>query len=148
MKTQIKHYGIVNNGKKSYHNQPLYDNQIQSLEGKSIVEKIQEVHRKPTISQHNYYRGCVLVACYESEMFSHFDKKDDVHDLYFAKKFLTLKKMVEVSGDKYEVTITRSLADLSTDEMREFMNKCIADAQTNGISIPQPQDFYNKFYNK
>ena len=148
MNISLNHYGIVKGGKKIYFNQPLYDSQVQSLEGKQFVEIIQEVHRKPSISQNNYYRGCILPACYSSEKFSHLDNKDQIHSLYFAKKYLTHIELVEIGGEKYEVSITRSLADINTDEMREFTNKCIADAETSGISIPDPADFYNKFYNK
>ena len=148
MALEIKHYGIIKNGVKQYYNNELYRGQMQSLEGKEFVELIKPVFKKVSMSQNNYYRGGILPTCYQSEMFSHLDKKDDVHEFYFAPKFLTLVKVVEIAGEQREITITRSLADLSQDEMREFITKVLIDCEMNGIIVGSPQDYYNKFYNK
>jgi len=148
MNVQIKHYGTILNGRKTYFNQPLYDSQIQSLEGKQFVEIIQEVHRKPSVNSNNYYRGGILPTCYQAEMFSHFDNKDQVHSLYFAPKFLTHIEIVNIAGEQREVTITRSLADLNQEEMSEFITKVKADCHQMGLEIGEPADYFNKFYNK
>lgn len=148
MTVDIKHYGRVENGKKIYYNQPLYANQLQSLEGQQFVEIIKAIRRKPSISQYNYYRGGILPTCYQSEMFCHLDNKDEVHSLYFAPKFLTHKKLAIIGGKQIEVPETRSLADLTQDEMTIFITKVKADCEMNNISIGDPQDYYNKFYNK
>ena len=148
MNIQIKHYGTVLNGRKTYFNQPLYDSQLQALEGKQFCEVITPIHKKPSVSQYNYYRGGILPTCYQSEMFCHLDNKDEVHELYFAPKFLTFKKLAVIAGKQVEVTKIRSLADLSQDEMREFITKVKIDCEMNGIVCGEPQDYFNKFYNK
>lgn len=148
MKLQIKHYGRIENGKKLYYNQPLYNHQIQALEGKQFVEIIQEVHKKPSQNSYNYYRGAILPTCYQSEMFNHLDNKDDIHTLYFAPKFLSYKKLANIGGQQKEVTITRSLADLNQEEMTDFINRVKADCEMNQIFIPDSSEYYNKLYQK
>lgn len=148
MKISINHYGIVKDGRKIYHNQSLYDDQLRQLEGKPFVEVIKEVHKKPSHSQYGYYRGGILIACHQSEEFSHYDKKDDIHDEYFAPKYLSYTKLIDIDGNKYEITMIRSLADLSQDEMSLFMTKVLADCDQKGIVVLSPADYYSKFYNK
>jgi hypothetical protein len=148
LKVTVKHYGIVERGKKKYYQPDLYERQLQSLEGKRFVEIIQECKQKPSVSQFNYYRGGILPTCYQSEMFCHLDNKDKIHDLYFAKKFLTHRELVVLKDEKYEVNITRSLADLSQDEMSEFIEKVLAKCAELDIDILSPEQYYNKYYSK
>lgn len=149
MKVTIKHTGIIKNGKKIYDNPSLYTDQIQSLEGKFFVEEIKEKHNKASNNQYNYYRGAILPTCHKSEMFSYFDKKDDIHDNYFAPMFLSYTVMVKLLNKKpYEQVKVRSLADLSVDEMSEFIERVIAECSLNGIEIPSPEMFYQKYYQK
>lgn len=148
MKTTVKHYGIIERGKKKYYNPDLYQGQIDSLEGKRFVEIIQESKQKPSISQYNYYRGGILPTCYSTEMFNHLDNKDKVHELYFAKKFLTHKELVVLKNEKYEVEITRSLADLSQEEMSAFIERVLSECVELGIEILSPEQYYNKYYSK
>jgi hypothetical protein len=148
MKPTIRHYGIIERGVKKYYNPDLYKRQIESLEGRRFVEIIQEVKQKPSINQYNYYRGGILPSCYASEMFSHLDNKDKVHELYFAKKFLTRKELLILPKERYEVDITRSLADLSQAEMSEFIDRVLAECAILGIEILTPEEYYDKFYNK
>lgn len=42
-------------------------------------------------------------------------------DLYFAPKFLTYTKMLNINGQQKEVRAVRSLADLSDEEMGLFI---------------------------
>lgn len=126
----------------------LYEKQIQSLEGRRFVEIISEVKQKPTQSQFGYYRGGILPTCYQSEMFSHLDNKDKIHELYFAKKFLTHVELLVLPNEKYEVQITRSLADLSDKEMSEFIERVLAECANLGIEVLPSEMYYNKIYNK
>lgn len=148
MKTVVKHFGIVERGVKKYYLPDLYKKQIDALEGRRFVETIQEVKNKPTVSQYNYYRGGILIACYESEMFCHLDNKDKIHELYFAKKFLTHKELIVLKNEKYEVEITRSLADISDKEMGEFIDRVLAECDQLGIEVLSPEQYYSKYYNK
>lgn len=148
MKTNISHYGEVKRGKKVYYNPDLYQRQIDSLEGRKFVEIIKPITKKPSLGQYGYYRGGILIACHLSEMFCHFDNKDDVHTLYFAKKFLSYTRLVVLPNEKYEVMVTRSLADLDREEMSEFIERVKADCAMNGIEILSPEDYYNKYYQR
>lgn len=145
---EIKHYGIVERGIKKYFIPELYQQQVQALEGKRFVEIIREVKNKPTQSQFNYYRGGILPTCYSAEMFNHLDNKDKVHEFYFAKKFLTHIELFEFKGEKREIEVTRSLADLSDKEMTDFISRVLAECDELGITILSPDQYYNKFYTK
>lgn len=148
MKVQIKHYGKIKNGKKEYYNTDLYDQQMIALEGKEFVEIIKELHEKPTLSQYGYYRGGILPFCHQSEYFKHFDTKDDIHSLFFAKKYLSYTKLVALPNEQYEEKDTRSLADLDKSEMSEFIDRVIAWCYENNIHVPSSEEFYNKYYQR
>jgi hypothetical protein len=149
MKLVIKHTGFIKNGRKVYDNPSLYTDQIISLEGKQFVEEIKEKHHSVTQNQYGYYRGAILPTCHKSEMFKHFDTKDSIHENLFAPMFLSYIVMVKLPDRKpYEQTKVRSLADLSKDEMSEFIERVIAWCENEGISIPSPEMYYNKYYQK
>ena len=148
MQIQIKHYGFVKGGIKTYYNPELYRDQLAALEGVEFVEIIKKKHEKPSSNIYNYYRGCILPICFATDRFNGLDNKDEVHSKYFAQKFLTHTELVAIGEDKYEIVITRSLADLNKDEMTDFVNRCIVDCNDNNITIPESSDYYNKWYNK
>lgn len=148
MKITIKHSGHVKNGKKVYDNPDLYREQIQALEGRNFVEEIKEKKVNASMSQYGYYRGAILPTCHKSEMFNSFDKKDDIHDNYFAPQFLSYTVLVKLPGKTYEQIKVRSLADLSVDEMSVFIERVIAFLAENNIDVPAPEEFYNKYYQR
>lgn len=149
MSVEIKHYGKIDeNGKKIYYIPELYRSQIDSLRGYEFVEIVKKKHQKVTQSQHGYYRGCILPICHKTNRFLHFDKKDDIHDDYFAPKFLGYVKVVEIDGKVQEQKKVKSLENLSKEEMTEFIERVISDSAYNGIVIPQPEEFYNRYYQK
>lgn len=146
MNLQIRHYGRIKNGKLIFDIPSLYDDQLRELEGQNVVMHLKKRHEKPSVSQYGYYRGAILVACYESDMFMHYDNKDQIHELYFAPKFLSYV-VLQPSTNK-EIPKTRSLADLTKEEMSVFMERVLADCAENGIEVPLPELFYNKYYQK
>lgn len=149
MNLEIRHYGRVKNRKLHFDIPELYNRAVESLEGKEFCLTIKKKHKAVSQNKHAYYRGGILNVCYQSEMFSHLDNKDQIHELYFAPKFLAYKKLLEINGAKKEVTAVRSLADLSDDEMGEFIEKVIADCETElNLEIHSPETYYSKFYNK
>jgi len=148
MNLDIKHHGRIVDGKKQYYNRELYMDQIAALNGKEFVEIIKEKHVKPSTDQHGYYRAAILITCYKTEMFNSLDNKDCVHDDYFAPKFLGYYKPVTVSGRTTEHFKVRSLADLNKDEMTEFINRVLAECEELGISCPQPEEYYQKYYQR
>lgn len=149
MKVEVKHYGFIDqNGKKTYYSPEIYRSQIDSLRGCEFVEVIKRKHQKVTLSQHAYYRGVILVTCHKTNRFIHFDSKDCIHDDYFAPKFLGYVKPVEIDGVTKEQFKVRSLENLNKQEMSEFIERVLADCEDNRISIPSPEEAFNKYYQK
>lgn len=149
MSVEIKHIGQIDeNGKKIYYNPELYRNQIDLLRGQEFIEIIKKKHQKVTQSQHGYYRGVILPICHKTNRFLHFDKKDDIHDDYFAPKLLSEIRVVEVDGKVNEFLKIKSVADLNKEEMTEFIERVLADLSENGITIPSPEESYNKYFQK
>jgi len=146
MRIEIKHSGEVRNGVKYYDNPDLYRQQLQELEGKRFVEIIKEKHQSPSRSQHNYYRGGILPACHKSEHFSYFDKTEDIHEDYFSEKFLTYKKEVQIDNERYLITRKISTSSLNQKEMSEFIERVIARCSELGIMVPDPNEYYNKYF--
>lgn len=109
---------------------------------------VKKKYKKPSRNQYNYYRGGILGTCYKSEFFSSLDNKDDIHDLYFAPKFLRYKIMVDFGGQKREEFVTRSLADLSNEEMSDFITKVLGECNELGIEVLPSELFWLKYYNK
>ena len=148
MRVKVRHYGEVKRGKKVYYNPELYQKQIDSLEGRKFVEIIEPVVKKPSLDQYGYYRGGILPTCHSSDFFIHFDNKDDIHTLYFAKKYLSYTRLVALPNERYEVTETRSLADLDREEMKDFIDRVLVECANLGIEVLSPEEYYNQFYNK
>ncbi len=148
MNLEIKHYGRVINGRKEYFQPELYRDQLTALNGKNFVEIIKERHEKPSNNQYGYYRGAILITCYKTEMFSHMDNKDSIHEDYFAPKFLSYAKLVTVGGETTERFKVRSLADLTKDEMTEFITKVLAECAELNIEVSDPESYYQKYYQR
>jgi len=148
MDVNVKHYGRVRSGEIVWGIPELLRQQLIELEGKEIVVIIKKKHEKVTLSQHGYYRGAILIACHKSNMFQSYDKKDDIHDEYFAPKFLSYVKAKEINGKMEEFTCMRHLSDLNKDEMSEFLERVLADCAVNGVSVDLPEMYYNKYYQK
>lgn len=146
MKTLVNHYGVIKNGKKYYFNPKLYEDNMRMLEGQQFVETIKKVHKKPSVSTYNYYFGGVLATCHTTEMFSHLDKKEDIHTDYFGPKFLAYKKLVNIGGQNKEIWILPSLADINQEAFSEFIEKCKIECAMLGIIVLEPDQYYNKYY--
>lgn len=147
MRIEMKHSGEVRNGVKYYDNPDLYRQQLQELEGKRFIEVIKEKHKTPSRGQYGYYRGGILATCHSSEMFAHFDTKDDIHTNYFAPKFLSYVVQVRIKNERYEIKKVRSLTELSEKEMAMFLERVIADCAELGIIVLTGEEYYNKYYN-
>lgn len=143
-RVDIKHFGKVVKGRLVYNAPDLLNNHLAGFkDGQEVQVIIQKRRRDTTLNQHRYYRGVILHACYQSEMFSHYDKADDIHDDYFQPKFLSYKKMVIYpDGSKQEITHYHSMADMSDEETSAFIEKVVIDCATNGIPIRSPEEYY------
>jgi len=147
MRIEVKHSGEVRGGVKYYDNPDLYRQQLQELEGKRFVEIIKEQHKKPTVNQNGFYRGGILPTCHSSEIFSHFDTKDDIHTNYFAPKFLSYVVQVQIKNERYEIKKVRSLTELSEKEFALFVERVLVECAELGIEVLDPSQYYNKYYN-
>lgn len=149
MTPEIRHYGLIKNRKLIFQEPELYNKVVEALEGKEFCLTLKKRHKQISQNKHAYYRGGILGVLYQTEMFSHLDNKDQIHDLYFAPKFLTYTKMLNINGQQKEVRAVRSLADLSDEEMGLFIERVIADCESElGIAISDPETYYSKYYNK
>ena len=145
-KALIKHFGKVMNGRLNFHNKALWYQQLALLEGKEYELQVKIRHHKVTNDQYKFYFGAILTTCFETELFSHFDKASDIH-IYFEQKFLTYKVMLQVGENKQEVTKYWSLSELGKKEMSDFIDKtlihCRNDLQINVLS---PSEYYDECY--
>ncbi len=148
MATFVRHFGIIKNGKRVYHNLSLHRQQLIALEGKEFEEVIKERTKKVTLDQFAYYYGGILPTCYDSEMFSHHNKPEDIHEDYFADMFLSYKKLVQLpDGRKIEKTKYHSLSSLNRKEMSSFIEKVLFECQNLAIAVLTPEEYKNKTYN-
>jgi len=148
MKPQVRHFGKIVNGKRSYYNLELHHQQLLALEGKEFEEVIKERAKKITLDQLAYYYGAILPTCYMSEMFSHYDNKEEIHEEYFAEKFLRYTKIVNnTDGTKTTKIKYHSITEYNRKEMSEFIQKVLADCDMNGIIVLSPEQYQNKTYN-
>lgn len=147
MKPSIKHFGKIVNGGMVFNDPNLYNAQLKEFEGQEVEVIVRKRIRKTTLDQHAYYRGGILPVCYQQEMFAHYDKPDDIHDDYFADKFLSYKKIITLpNGHKREKTVNVSMSDLSMEETASFIQKVIIECDMLGISILTPEEYYNRHY--
>lgn len=147
MAVQIKHFGKIVNGKRVYSNLSLHHQQLLQLEGKEFEEVIKERTKKVTLDQFGFYYGGILPTCHQSEMFSHYDKSEDIHEDYFADKFLSYKKLITLpDGTIHTKTKYHSLTSLNRKEMSEFIEKVLIDCEMNGILVLSPEQYLNKTY--
>jgi hypothetical protein len=146
MDIRLQHHGKIENGRITFYNPELYSQHLTELEGKEIVFIMKEKHKKPSNNQYSYYRGIILLCCYQSEMFSHFDNKDDIHSNYFAQKYLSYITKVQLKNEYYEIKKVKSLADITEKEMSVFIEKVLMDCAENGIIILSPEESFNNRY--
>jgi hypothetical protein len=120
------------------------------LEGQEFEEITRKKTHSTTLNQNAYYRGVILNACYQSEMGSNYDKPDDIHDEYFAPRFLSYKKMIRnPDGTQREIEQVQSMSEMTTEETSAFIEKVLAVcAQEWGIHVAGPEDYYSKLYSK
>lgn len=149
MTPEIRHYGFVKNRKLIFAEPSLYNKVVESLEGKEFVLTLKRRHKKVSQNKYGYYFGGILGVLHQTEMFSHLDNKDQIHELYFAPIFLSYSRLIEINGQKKEIKGVRSLADLSDEEMGTFIERVRAHCEMElNVEIHDPETYYSKYYNK
>jgi len=145
-KPLIKHYGKVRNGKLSFHNEPLWEQQRWALEGKEFEIVMKQRHRPVTNDQYAYYFGGLLTTCFDNDYFSHFDKAADV-SIYFEDKFLAKDVAIVIGGKPKIVRKYDSLSSLSKSEMAAFVDKAFIHCNNDlHIKILTPEEYYLNAY--
>ncbi len=145
-KRVIRHLGRVINLRLDFTNKALWYQQIALLEGKEFELQIKQKHKKVSNDQYSYYYGIILTTCFETEMFSAFDKAADVH-AYFEYKFLTNKKMLIIGDEKQEINVVDRLDKMTMKEMSEFVDRVLVHLREDlKINILTPSEYYeNEF---
>jgi len=145
-KPAIKHHGRLMNGRLNFHNKPLWYQQIMALEGKEFELIIKERHRKVTNDQYRYYYGAILGTCFDTELFSAFDKSADIH-VYFEDKFLSYKHMMIIGDVKKEIVKYKSLTELDKKEMSEFIERVLMHLRNDlNIIVLSPDEYMIENY--
>ncbi len=126
----------------------LYNTNLLQLEGCEVEEIVKKRTRRVTNDQNAYYYGVILPICFQHEAFSHYNKSDDIHEDYFADKFLSYTKVVTLpDGKVVNKTKVTSTSSLSSEEMSKFIEKVLMDAaQEFGLIIKTPEEYFNTLY--
>lgn len=139
-----RHYGKIHQGKLYFspRNIERYKNALKALEGEDFELSIRKVQKHATESQYSYYRKAIIGTCEQSEMFGGWLKVEIAK--FFEEMFLSETIIKRLPAGTWTNKITRSVANLSTIEMSEFIEKVIAWLAQNNISIGSPEDYFHK----
>lgn len=126
------------NGRLTFDREPNYVFSL--LQNGTYQIEVKKVTKNRTVSQNALM--WMWFACIERETCT---PAQDVHDYYcrmFLRRYVSFKdKNIEVVGETKK---------LNTTQMKEFLDKVQADAQTElGITLPRPEDrFFAEFYSQ
>ena len=131
----IRHYGKVEEGLTLFYNLPLYDRDIDSLEGKEFEVTIQEKHTDVSKDQHAFL-GVILTEALKNEVFGGWIR-DELRD-FLKEKYLAEKIVKEIRGEQVEIKVVPSLANISKKKMSWFIERCLEFMASEGIVIEDP----------
>lgn len=129
--------GFVKGFELKIYNEKLYGNVLGFFENKQIELCIREKKKKASLSHHAYYRGIIIPACMNSELFGGW-RKDEIHKL-FAGMFLKDVMTKEINGKMKITETTLSTADISAKQMNDFIQEVIKWMAEQNIQIPNPE---------
>lgn len=93
--------------------------------------------RKRSLDQNAYYQGPVIGILAEYCGNSH----DEMHEILKQKFLSRLAIVINKNGEKEEIRISRSTADLSTVEFEEYLKRIKTWASSDlSIYIPDPNE--------
>jgi hypothetical protein len=147
VRPHLKFFADTENGELIYHDKKLFDSMIRNMGNKKVEVVVKPVSKPTSLSQHGYYRGVILEACFESEMFSHYDNPDQIHEEYFKPRFLRFTKMIQnPHGGKSEVVLYRSMSDMDNEETSKFIDRVITECGVLGISFRSAEEYWSKIH--
>ena len=116
------------------HVRDRFDHQTYKLSGQFVVLTLEKRPNPKTLDQMAYYRGVVLLD------FAEESGEDDIKLLHMDLKESFLgkhRRTNHITGE--EVYYVPSLADVSTKEMSDFLDRVIRYAAQNGWEIRPPR---------
>lgn len=135
----LKHYGKIVNGIKKYYNPELYKLNIQDLEGLEFEEVIKKKSKAKSTDQLGFYRAGIIRECLQYEMFIHFTE-NEIHE-FFTELFLSWNKSISVDGKNYLIKKITSVSDLSKEDMKNYIERCIHWCAEHNIIIKDPSQY-------
>lgn len=124
MKKQIAFKGRIVNGEIHYFKPKDRVKAIKELEGKEIVERIEEVSDDVSANQRAYYFATNRWLSKENETFGGWSEEEiDEHarDLFLSTRIT--KSIDTLHGrEQVDLTIKRSIRNIDKDEMAEFID--------------------------
>src|SRR3972149_4596934 len=133
---QIWQQVYVKGFKLNFYDESLHANMLGFYEGQQIEFCIRRKKKKVSSNTHGYYRGVLLPVCLNSNIFGGW-RIDDIHD-FFADKFLGDIKTKQFEGRNIIIRSVRSTADLSQEEMNQFINEVRQFLEEHEIKTPEP----------
>ena len=137
-----RHYGKVRNNRLNFslRNYERYINALKALEGEDFELSIRKVQKHASDSQYAYYRKGIIATCLTTEMFGGWEA-DEIAK-FLEEMFLSETTIKRLPAGTWSNKITRTIANLSTIEMSEFIEKVIAWLAQNNISIKSPEEYF------
>lgn len=147
MNVTIRHFGrVLPNGNISFYNVELWQEQRESLAGKEFELTLKERHKRPSVSQFNYYWGGILKTCLQHESFSHYTTVEELHKEVMAPMFLSYQIRIVVGKKKWDKTMVKSLTELNKRETSEFIDNVLNFVAQEGVLILPPEQYTDKYY--
>ena len=143
MKRILKHKGKVIDGQLHLNNVDYYTHCLKGLEGKDIEVTVQEKEKDPTLRQYGYYFGVVLPNALEDETFGGWTKEE--LDAYLKSNFLQKSKMKIINNVPIELKYSPSKAQISKEEMTEFLRKVITFLAQQGVIVPESHEYIKAY---
>lgn len=128
--------GSVKGFKLNPYNESLFSSILGFYEGEQIEFCIRKKKKKVSSATHAFYRGILLPLCLSSNLFGGW-RIDDMHD-YFADKFLGDIKTKQLDGRNIIIRTVQSTADLSQEQMNQFINDVRQFMEEHEIKTPEP----------
>jgi len=130
---RLVHYGQLKDGKLELANPRWFRGMMQLFADCDVVVTIERKKRSKSQEQLGYLWG--VVYPYISDHTGH--APEELHEI-FKSKFLRERKQWRGG----EITTLKSTADMSTNEMAEFITNVIVEAAELGIDVPEPDKLY------
>lgn len=142
MEGQIRHLGVVKNGKFQAYKPELLKSELQEKEGQPVYLLVQDYEVEKTTDELGYYYGGIIAGtCMRTEIFGGWEKEeiDDFFQTMFLDEHIT--KMMK--GEVVSFNRRNRISKLTKKNMSMFINKVIQYLASEGIVV-LPSEMYLK----